>query len=161
MKSGWVDEAALFWEEESLATWMSFVLCHLPLDLENRSWPVWFSCVAVALLILSSQASYLLPTFFFMPQVPEKQRNIWYPDSHFFFWSSELLFFSALSQKPSLPQAWAMLNYNLMQMVGGSSDSGQHIYSREKGKKMDLQIGRQVAGSLFHWQCWSTYFTGC
>lgn len=67
----------------------------------------------------------------------------------------------SLSQKSSLQQAWAMLKYNLMQMAGASSDSGQQIYRREKVKKMNLQIGRQVAGSLFHWQCWSAYFTGC
>lgn len=76
-------------------------------------------------------------------------------------WSLELLLFQALSQKPSLQPAQALLKYSLMQMAGASSDSGQQIYSREKGKKMDLQIGRQVAGSLFHWQYWSAYFTGC
>lgn len=46
-----------------------------------------------------------------------------------------LLFFSALSQKPSLQKAQAMLKCSLMQMVGASSDSDQHIYSQEKGKK--------------------------
>ena len=63
-------------------------------------------------------------------------------------------------QKSSLQPARAMLKYSLMQMAEASSDSGQQIYSREKGKKMDLQIGRQVAGSLFHWQYWSAYFMG-
>lgn len=35
-----------------------------------------------------------------------------------------------------------------------------YLQQRE-GKKMDLQIGRQVAGSVFHWRYWSTYFMGC